>query len=186
MLLYKARPENIAEFALWLRNAIDALQEIQWCIERDLSHFDVSARLVAQAERHARYVGAQALCDRCRASFRLHPEDGPLLSPEEGLTILGECLSWCLERAVQVADQNTEPMSEPVLGNDGLQLFPNGKPFLYEDEATDFLGLPTTTLRDARLRGEIEAGKFGRRHTYTLKDLRTWHENTKNKSKQVS
>jgi hypothetical protein len=57
---------------------------------------------------------------------------------------------------------------------------------MFEDEATEFLGLPTTTLRDARLRGEIEAGKFGRRHTYTLKDLQTWHDNTKNKSKQVS
>jgi hypothetical protein len=60
------------------------------------------------------------------------------------------------------------------------KLFPNGKPFMAEHEASDWLGLAATTLRDARLRGEIVAGKQGRAHVYTLDDLLAWHNKTKN------
>lgn len=176
-MLLKPRPETVNEFAHWLRDAIRAMEDIE-AGERDLGDYDYAARLVRLADRHARYVGAQILCERCQATFRLEPDDAQLLSPEDGLTILGECLAWCVDHGAPSSDG---PPEAAELSFDRSQQFPNGKPFLTETEATEWLGLKTTTLRDARLKRELLGGKMGRTSVYTMKNLLDWYETTKAK-----
>jgi len=161
-MLLKSRPETIHDFAIWLREAIDELEAVRGSPESDQSHYDYAGNLLRFAEQHARYVGAQALCEQCHVS-------GQGVASAVCLDVLGEFLAWCIERLP----------ADAIPQEESLRLFPNGKPFLTEHEAGEWLSLPATTLRDARLRGEISAGKLGRAHVYTMDDLMGWYNKTK-------
>ena len=78
--------QNLRNFAIWLKEAISELEEVRACPERDPSMYDYTCRLLRVAQQHARVVGAQELCEQCKAG-----------SPEAGLDVLGTCLAWCLE-----------------------------------------------------------------------------------------
>lgn len=120
-MLTELRPSTVSEFIDWLRNAIRQLEEIE-SLERDLSHYDDTAMIVADAERHARFVGAIWRQDVSKACFRLSSDDGPLLSPREGLAILGECLAWCIERASALAATEAQPLPALLTVNDVARL----------------------------------------------------------------
>lgn len=163
MPMMRSRPQTVPEFSLWLRDAIEQVEQIRACPEWDLSTYEYCSRIVLHAERHARFVGGQELCCLCRKQTTW--------GPVETLDVLGKCLAWCAA--------NAGSSVSPEQG--GPELFPNGKPFMFEDELTEFLNLRPTTLRDARLRGEITAAKMGRRYQYTPQDVRDWTAKTREK-----
>ena len=105
----KSQPETLHDFATWLREAIAELEVIRVAPERDQSQYDYAETMVRTAERHARHIGAQAVCERCRCGSQV-------TSPEQGLSVLGECLAWCIEHMPATPENLTVQKAAEKLG----------------------------------------------------------------------
>lgn len=87
---------------------------------------------------------------------------------------------------IQLDPEDLKPIIETVVA-DVIERFDTGEQRLAfsEEEAAAMLGVNSTTLRDERLRGRVEASTVGRKIRYTRQNLldylarRRWQNNGK-------